>query len=169
MSDKGAFGVIRSLFASVNGEDPGHVFHSKTDGERRFRVRGDIIAPIPNCFAEIIVNGEVVRTNTPSPKQTPARAYEHHFDETVKLNGSGWIAVRCWEPHPEGRLRFAHTAPWFIEVEGKPLRPRREEAEFLVKRVEEEISRSNAFLTPAALEEYRQALGIFEAIAQAAK
>jgi hypothetical protein len=54
-------------------------------------------------------------------------------------------------------------------VEGKPLRPRREEAEFLVKRVEEEIARSNALLSPAALEEYRQALGIFEKIARAAK
>jgi len=77
--------------------------------------------------------------------------------------------VRCWEERAQGRFRFAHTAPWFVEVEGRPLQPHREEAEFLVRQVEAEIARSSSVLSSQALEEYRRALNIYRSIARTAK
>jgi hypothetical protein len=43
------------------------------------------------------------------------------------------------------------------------------EIEFLIRRVEEQIARSKDVLTPAALEEYREALRAYRAVKQAAE
>ena len=59
--------------------------------------------------------------------------------------------------------------PFHVEVAGKPLRPRREEAEYLVKRVEDQITRSADVLPKAALDEYREALRIYREIAKMAR
>ena len=96
-------------------------------------------------------------------------AHQSYFEETVEIEESGWIAMRCWEERAQGRFRFAHTAPWFVEVEGRPLQPRREEAEFLVQQVEVEIAHSSAVLSSQELEEYRRALNIYQSIARTAK
>ena len=69
----------------------------------------------------------------------------------------------------QGRLRFAHTAPWFVEAAGRPQQPRREQAEFLVHQVEAEIARSGPVLSSTTMEEYRRALGIYQSIARTAK
>src|SRR5207253_5385110 len=114
---------------------------------------------------EVIVNGEVVRAINSISRRAATGAHETHFEEQVELSGSGWIAVRCWEELANGRFRFAHTAPWFVEADGAPLRPRREEAEFLVKRAEEEIARSRDVLSSEALDEYRRASSVYRRIA----
>jgi hypothetical protein len=66
-------------------------------------------------------------------------------------------------------VRFAHTAPFHIEVPGKPLRPRKVEIEFLIGRIEAELSRNAEVLPAAALEEYREALRAYQAIARTAR
>ncbi len=63
-------------------------------------------------------------------------------------------------------MRFAHTAPFHIEVAGKPLRPRKAEVEFLISRMEGELARNAEVLPAAALEEYREALRIYQGIAR---
>ena len=52
----------------------------------------------------------------------------------------------------------------YLEVPGQPLHPRREEIDYLIQRVQEEITRNQNILSPAALSEYRQALKIYQAI-----
>src|SRR6185295_6316142 len=91
------------------------------------------------------------------------------FRETVELTGSSWLAVRCWEPRDGGRIRFAHTAPWFFDVTGAPLRPRREDVEMLIRPVKQELERSSAVLPPEAVAEYRKALEVYEDIARRAR
>jgi len=157
------------LFAEVNGEKSGHVFKSRGRSNRRFRLSGEVVSIEPATRIEVIVNGEVARTFQPKRKETKTGAHEARFDATVELDGSGWMAVRCWEERAEGRFRFNDTATWFVEVSGKPLRPRREEVEFLVKRVQDEIARSGSLLPPAALEEYRRALAAYEALLSTAR
>jgi peptidoglycan/xylan/chitin deacetylase (PgdA/CDA1 family) len=160
------------LFATVNHEDAGYSFKmtSPAKAKQLLLVQGDIVSAGPVDQIEIVVNGSVVRNVTVMPQQrTPSGAHESHFEEKVELNESGWIAVRCWEPRDDGRFRFAHTAPWFVEVAGSPLRPRREEAGFLAKQVEEEIARSSSVLSAQALDEYRRALNSYRNIAQTAK
>ena len=159
------------LLVTVNGADAGYVFKSSAGAGpgNRLRVKGEIISAAPVNRIEIIVNGKIDRTIRPVARRSPSGAHEAHFEENVDLQGSGWICVRCWEQRENGRFRFAHTAPWFVEIARRPLRPRREEAEFLVKQVEEEMTRSSAVLSSEALDEYRRALDIYRSIAQTAR
>jgi hypothetical protein len=87
----------------------------------------------------------------------------------VTPDGSSWLAVRCFEERDGKRVRFAHTAPVHIDGAGRPLRPRRAEIEFLVRRAEEELARSRKVLPEAALAEYREALRIYREIAKTAR
>ena len=91
------------------------------------------------------------------------------IDEKVTFPESGWLVVRCYEDRPDRRVRFAHTSPFHIDVPGKPVRPRRAEIDFLLKRVTDELARSDKILPPAALEEYREALSIYQEIARSAR
>ena len=159
------------LFGTVNGEDPGYSFKSQASAadQQRFAAKGEVVSAEPIDKIEVVVNGEVVRTLHPASRRGQSGAHESYFEETVQLEGSGWIALRCWEERGHGRFRFGHTAPWFVEVEGRPLQPRREEAEFLARQVEAEIARSSPVLPPQALGEYREALSIYQSIARNAK
>ncbi|MBN1422834.1 MAG: CehA/McbA family metallohydrolase [Planctomycetes bacterium] len=130
----------------------------------RVRVTGSAIGEGPLARIEIVVNGEVARAVEPANREGERGGRESPFDERVPIAGSSWVAVRCFEDRPEGRIRFAHTAPVFIDIEGKPLRPRREEIAYLIARVEAEIARSEGVLPPAAIDEYREALEIYRAI-----
>ena len=74
----------------------------------------------------------------------------------------------CYESLPKNRVRFAHTAPVHVEVPGKPLRPRPAEIDFLIRRVEDQIARGKDILPAAALDEYREALRVYQAVKTAA-
>jgi hypothetical protein len=70
---------------------------------------------------------------------------------------------------PDGRERFAHSAPVFIEVPGKPVRARKAEVEYLISRVKAEIERNTGVLPEESLVEYRTALARYEGIAKTAQ
>ncbi len=108
--------------------------------------RGDI---------EIIVNGEIRETR-------PFTDHDTTISCRVPLDGTSWIAVRAWEPQPDRRFRFAHSAPVWFDDPQKPLRPLKREAEFLAARVREEITRSRGVISPDALTEFQQALAEWE-------
>ena len=97
-------------------------------------------------------------------KRNREGAFEAKFQHVLEISGTSWVAVRVWEERPGGRMRFAHTAPFWFEAAGVPLRPRRQEVEWLVQRVKDEITRSAPLLPPEALAEYRQAQAVYEAM-----
>ena len=134
-----------------------------------YRLQGRTVSARPLKSIEIVVNGEVVRTLVPTNEKTNRDAFESPIDEPLTFDGSSWVAVRCFEDRPDGRVRFAHTGPFHIEVPGRPLRPRKVEVDYLIKRVDEQISRSAAVLPTPALEEYREALRIYRNLAQRAR
>jgi len=117
---------------------------------------------------EVVVNGEVARTIKPANKKREQGGYSSPIDEKLTIESSSWLAVRCYETLPKDRIRFAHTAPFHVEVAGKPLRPRAAEIDFLIRRVEDQIARSKDVLPAAALEEYREALRIYQDVKKAA-
>ncbi len=156
------------VFAQVNGRDPGHKFKQAAK-TRSYHVTGQVLSEQPLRTIEIIVNGAVARALTPQNRTTPAGACESAFQTSIDIAEGSWVAVRCFEERPGGRVRFAHTGPSYIEVAGRPLRPRREEVEFLVRRVKDQIARSEPLLPPAALDEYRRALAIYERLARDAR
>ncbi len=149
------------LFAQVNERLPGDAFHPGT-APACHRVRGTVVSEEPLAFIEVLHNGIAVRTIMPQNREGLEGSRESSFDTEITTEGSGWLAVRCWEERPGGRFRWAHTAPWHIEVPDKPLRPRAEEKAFLIERMRFEIERSRDRLPPEAQAENERALAAYE-------
>jgi hypothetical protein len=156
------------LLVRMNGKDPGSVF-KPADITPVVRIAGLAKSAVPLKPLEIVVNGEVVRTLPALNRQTDGKGYETVIDEKLTLDQSSWIAVRCFEDRPDKRVRFAHTAPFQIEIPAKPLRPRRVQVEYLIKRIEDELARNSEVLPALALDEYREALHVYKEIARTAR
>ena len=153
------------LFVQVNGQGPGNtlVIDATT---KTARVTGSVESALPIERIEIVINGRVAKTVASSNKATPSGAFRNALAETVPLDGTSWIAVRAFEKNGGRRNRFAHSSPVYLEVSGRVLRPRREEIDYLIQRVQEEITRNQKILAPAALDEYQQAMKVYQAIAR---
>jgi hypothetical protein len=149
------------LFAQVNDQQAGTVFRNQT-GSLKARLDGSVRSEQPLAFIEVIQNGIPVLHFMPQNRKTAEGAYESRFAEEIVFQESGWMAVRCWEDRPDGRFRFAHTAPWHVEIKDRPLLPRAEEREFFVGRMKAEMDRSRSVLPPDAYAEYEGALEFYE-------
>ena len=157
------------LFVKMNDEDAGHTFRQTRQGPGLYRVTGSAVSAHPLHRIELLVNGEVVHTVKPDNHKSGLGAFECSIDKELKIDASSWIAVRCFEDRPDGRVRFAHSSPFHVDVIGRPLRPRREEVEFLIERVEDQIARSGGTLPESAMDEYRAALRAYRNIAADAR
>ncbi|HND51183.1 MAG TPA: CehA/McbA family metallohydrolase [Pirellulaceae bacterium] len=144
------------LFANVNDATPGATL-KQTKTRESFRVWGMALSQQPLSTLEIVSAGEVVKSIKPVNKPRDKGGFESPFDVEVDNIRSTWIAVRCREPDGEAKFRFAHTAPLYIDMERRPLRPRKVEVEYLVDRVESQLKRNEGVLPAAALDEYREA------------
>lgn len=157
------------LFVKVNGQEGGHTFKQTGIDLLEYRIDGAALSSRPLQRIEMIVNGEVARTLKPANKKADKGGYESPIDEKIKIDTSSWLAVRCFEDHHDKRIRFAHSSPVHIDVAGKPLRPRKEEVEWLIKRVEDQITRSGSVIPEPALVEYKEALRIYKQVAKDAR
>ena len=156
------------LVVHVNDRPAGTTIRSE-EASARYRIRGWARSANRLTRIEIIAAGEVVKTIEPRHTATDSRGFETPIDETVEIDGSSWIAVRCWATTADGRVRFAHTSPVHIDVANRPLRPRRREVEYLVQRVETQIERNESVLPAAAMQEYRAALKAYEKLLSEAR
>jgi hypothetical protein len=152
------------LFVQVNGFDPGNTFHQSKQGPVSYSVVGTAQSAHRLQRIEIVVNGRVANTIWPQNEKLASGAYSDKINEKIDIVTSSWIVVRCFAELPGRRIRFAHTGPFHIEVKGRPLRPRRPEIDFLVKRMEKQIARNEAVLSPEAVEEYRRAMRVYKEI-----
>ena len=152
------------LFARLNQQWPGHRFsHDKADPWKG-EITIEAIGARPISTVEIIVNGRVAHRFEPTPERTAAGAWSTKQRQSVALSSSAWVAVRCIETQPDGRKRFAHTGSWWITLGNQPVRPRREEVQWLVRRMQSEIERQRPILAPEALAEFEQARDAYEAL-----
>jgi peptidoglycan/xylan/chitin deacetylase (PgdA/CDA1 family) len=156
------------IIATVDDQGPGSKFQAP-DSAKEYRVRGRFLSEQPLESVELITNEGAARPYEPENRKTVLGSYETEVSIRFKPEGTSWLAWRCFEKRPGGRIRFAHTAPWHFEVAGKPLRPRRKEAEWLVQRVQEEIQRSRGIAPAELIEEYQRAQTIYEQIAKTAQ
>jgi hypothetical protein len=161
------------LLAQLDGQHPGHSTRHAQPGEFRHRLRIESISRRPLDRVEVLVNGRVVRTIRPGDAELPNGgksivdehgAHRLTVDLNVPVSHSCWIAARSVQRNEDGRVQFAHTAPWHIEVADQPVRPRREEVQFLVGRLRDEIRRNQSVLPAESLEEFQRALEIYEAL-----
>ncbi|HUE71521.1 MAG TPA: CehA/McbA family metallohydrolase [Pirellulaceae bacterium] len=156
------------LLAEVDGQKPGHIFQEPAGGGMR-NVTGVVHSLAPLDRIEIIVNGAIAGTiREPQPtarKVGGSETHETRFEQAVRAEGNHWIAVRAFEKHPAGRVRFAHTAPWHCELDGgAPLAPTRDQIDYLVGRCREEIQRNRGVVGAETLAEFEKALAAYEAI-----
>ena len=111
---------------------------------------------------EILVNGEVVERVGDS--QLDQGVHRIRVQKSLPFEGSVWVAVRVFEEREDGRPRFAHSAPKKFKMDGEPLKPTREQRDFLMGRVEFELKRHQGVLPEEALKEYEQAIEFYRGL-----
>lgn len=156
------------LFAEFDGGPPGT---SRTAAlPLTMRVHGTVASARPLNRIEIVRNGQVVDVVHPSLLAGEDGLYLSRFDQQVEIDGTSWVVVRAFEGEPGyDRVRFAHSAPVFVDVAGRPLRPRVHETDFLVRRMEIELERNRDVLAEDELAEYERALQMFQELARGAE
>ena len=157
------------LDVTFNGHPPGYTFTSDASEDCQIHIQGAAESKRPLERIEIVVNGAVARILTPTNKLNASGCYSTEIDEIVQDSESFWAAVRCFEKHPENRVRFAHTNPAYLDVTDRPLRPRKAQIAYFIQRMEEEIENNRNVLSPAALQEYQSALSIYQEVAKKAR
>lgn len=115
----------------------------------------------PDAELSVIVNGKKGVSLDGKSWRTKRGSHRTTMSGQVDLESTSWIAVRAFEDRPDGRPRFAHTAPVWIDLPGKPLVPDKADVDYLVKRVEDELKRHEGVLPEEALKEYREAAKVF--------
>lgn len=156
------------LPARFNHQLPGHKFRGTRGVPFPLTATGTAESVGRLREIEVVVNGEVTQRLTPANAPLPHGGFRSEWRAEVSLQESAWVAIRCWEETGGGRLRYAHTAPVHVELDG-PVRPRRREVAHFIARMEQEIARNTGVLADAEVAEYRRALEIYRKIAQRAR
>lgn len=157
------------LLATANGQPPGHHFTAETDvsssasesSAQTLRITGEVLSEQPLSFIEVIQNGVATRTMMAANQRTENGSYRTPFDTTLEFTSSGWATVRCWEDRPDNRVRFAHTAAWHVHIKDRPHLPRREERDYAIARVQNEIERTSPFVPESVRHECASTLNHF--------
>lgn len=152
------------LFATADGKHAGHTFEMQRLSDREVPIHIEVLSEQPIAFGEILVNGSPEHLLRARSEKTEAGAYRAVIDHSIRIDQSGWFAVRFFEDRGEGRARFAHTAPWYVNVDGEEVRPSRQERDYLVSRMKNEIQRSRGVVSAAGMEEYQQVLDYYLAL-----
>tara|TARA_R110002096_G_scaffold113320_11_gene246409 strand:+ start:1478 stop:3109 length:1632 start_codon:yes stop_codon:yes gene_type:complete len=156
------------LNVTYNGQGPGKRI-SGSDGKAvKVRIQGWVRSPDPIDSVEIIQNGDVVHT-LPGVGTAEAGVYSQEIDLWIEVTDSSWLAVRSFAQWKNNRPRFAHSAPVFVDLPGKSLRPRTVEVEYLLKRAEEEITRHTGVLSKDAVDEFRAAAETYRELLEIAR
>lgn len=145
------------LFATVNGHLPGERFEFATAPSDGVTLQVESVSEKPVARIEVLVHGRVIETIVPELARTEAGAWRATARRSVPIRETSWLAVRSVEVQPDGRKRFAHTAPWYFTVAGRLITPRREQVDYFAGLMEGELKRNRAILPPAALAEFEQA------------
>ena len=157
------------LQVTVNREHPGHEFH--IDGPAPAQLNVEILSTSlrPADRVEVLVNGRVVETLKDAATQTATGTWRQEYQLPVQFTETSWLAVRSVVKQPDGRRRFAHTAPWHITFRDVPIQPQRKQVEYLVQQMQAELERSGSLLPPTAVAEYEQALQVYRDLLKRAR
>jgi hypothetical protein len=99
------------LFLTVDANGPGAALQLAGQDVRKLRIHAEAVSPRGIDRLEIVSNGQVVKAISHHPGKMIA-------DFEYEPRGSGWIAARCFE-RPDNTIRFAHTSPVYVQVDGK--------------------------------------------------
>jgi hypothetical protein len=134
------------------------------DGNRNVHVTGQLESTEEPISIEVLVDGRVEKTLDLQAQRAESGVFRFPFETRLPVNGSSWVAVRAFTKRHGDRISFAHSAPVHFEVARQPLRPTRNQRDYLAKRVRDEIVRSRGVISSEALREFKEALRKFESI-----
>lgn len=149
------------LTVQINQSNLGKTYQQASGKKYVCHLQGEASYWKPISKIEVIVNGEVAEQIHPKNEKNKAGVFSSPFDLKLDLQGSAWVAVRCFSDYETGRVRFAHTAPVYFDVPGKPVRPKRAAVQYLIRRMEEEIARNQGISKKSCIDEYREALDVY--------
>ena len=147
------------VFAEFNGKPPGSQLTLENPDKVAVTVKVRALNPVSKL--ELIINGEITVVSPAKSLILSDHTSETHFSISPDISESSWIAVRVFEDTQDNRPRFAHSAPVFVNIPGLPLRPKRAEVEYLLKRSEDEIIRNRGTVSDKALAEFEQAADFY--------
>lgn len=150
------------LFVTANGNHPSTSKPIHSTGPIKIQIEGVLRSANPVTAIEIVVNGDLAKRFEAAGSPSKDGSYRTDFDLTQDLQSSAWIIARCFTQLPNGRERFAHSAPFYVEIPGRPIRPKQAELDFLIQRMQQEITRNKSLLPPAALQEFHEALAFYQ-------
>lgn len=146
----------------IEGLRKGHSFVTTGPMVRLTRdkdwLRVAVQADGPIDSVEWIVNGKVEQQDIAEQEVEANGSSSIEFSRGVQVESTSWVALRVWQKSDGGRWRFAHTAPIWFDVPGKPLVPSGQERQYLIDRVEGELKRSRGVLPLEGSKEYEEAL-----------
>jgi hypothetical protein len=158
------------LFATVNGKPTGTRFEGK--GSFEVTIESEALGRDPLEKAEVVVGGKVVATFQPEEGEPRRIAASHTFT----IERSTWVAVRAFEPVRGMLVRFAHTSPFYVTLDGRrPSDP--EAARFYVRWLDELIAATEKEQAKArdgqpfeaVLDTYRRARAVYQRAADHTK
>jgi hypothetical protein len=117
------------LLLTVNGLEPGQESHgSKFPLKAEVTVK--VLSPEPAGSAEIVVNGKPMTL-----MGAPQAGGAYVAKAQIKLDTSSWIAAR-WLADAGPKCGVAHTSPIYFWNGSQPVPTRREDAQYLLERVD---------------------------------
>lgn len=146
------------LFLTVDNQDPGHQFTA--DQQWHATLKGRIVSDQSLEAIELVVNGQV--HSLPLTLTRTEHAFEYAVDHDLTLERSSWLAVRCHSRNAKGRIRFAHSAPWHVQIRQQRVHPKRHEVEYLIQQMQRELSRNRELLSQESLAEFQSALEFYQ-------
>ena len=148
------------LLAEMDGQPPGEQFTGPFT--KALALKSTVQATVPLDKIEILFNGVVILKEALVSKPGKDGGFEATFETTLLPVRSGWFAIRVFEKNEEKRIRFAHSAPWFVEVSGTTLGPRKEELDHILGTIDREISRNRGVLDDKSLKEFQTAREFYQ-------
>jgi hypothetical protein len=158
------------LIATANGKGPGETVEIDSLAEKSVEVVFEVSSLVPIERVEVLRNGSVMYVqNDPKLAGNSLTLTAH-----IPVPETCWIAVRAFEKRDD-TFRFAHTAPIWVSVLGKPFAPKRYAAEYFLKKTREVIAAAPDMKFPtedsraAAMDVYQKAEAIYSGLAKGGK
>jgi hypothetical protein len=149
------------LDVNVNGTEPGGTVRSAAGVPLSLKVAARIESPVPLERVDILLNGKVVHSQNAGGAERLSIEWEH------APAPSGWLAVRVTgkpDQRTLGAAAQAHSAPVYLEAEGRPMTPDPESARMFIRwidRLSDLIEQRNNF------ENTQQRERVYEIVRQA--
>ena len=152
------------LFAKAADQFPGHELIAKADKPFGIPIQAEVLSEHPLSFGEVLINGRPDHLLRAQNVKTPSGAYRTVINQVISPRTTGWFAIRFWENGPDGRVRFAHSAPWYVRVGEQDSQVSPDEKDYLVNRMLAEMQRSRGVVSEEAMAEYQRALEYYRAL-----